>query len=267
MVPESLPSIPMGNRAEPPTGRNWLFRESEILLEAALLFLYPPRCRCCDASLDHDDGIRICQACWQKAELIRGDLCSSCGYPISDLNPERRGHCARCPSPPVHFDAARAAAAYDGPIRSLVHALKFRYHRNLAGFLALFLTPIVERLKGEVDVLVPVPLHWTRHRWREFNQSHLLAKELRARFGIPLETKLLRRSRRTRPQSRTAGPAAKRRNVRGAFRVRDPERVTGLRVLLIDDVYTSGSTVNECARMLKKAGAHRIEVVTVARRL
>jgi ComF family protein len=242
------------------------FDACRAFLKACSLFLFPPQCRCCQTPLDNDDGIRICQPCWQKVELIRGDVCTRCGYPLSDVNPQRGGYCGHCPTRPVHFDSAHAAAAYDGALRSLIHALKFRFHEHLASFLALFLADLVDgRYHREVDLLVPVPLHWLRRRWREFNQSLLLAKALSERSGIPVGEHLLRRVRRTRPQSRTSGRAAKRRNVRGAFRATDAKALRGTRVLLVDDIYTSGSTVNECARVLKVAGVRELHVVTVAR--
>lgn len=236
------------------------------LFEGFCHLLYPPRCRCCEAPLDRDDNVRICPRCWEQTEAIRGDLCPRCGHPLSDRNPERKGHCAACPQRPVHFDTARSAVRYAGAARSLIHDLKFRFHSLLAPELGRILVPLFEdRLRGQVDTLVSVPLHWWRLRWREFNQSELLALFLGERVALPVESQMLRRVRWTKPQSRTTGPSAKRRNVRGAFAIVDPARANGRRIVLIDDVYTSGSTVNECARILKEAGAASVHVLTVAR--
>jgi len=147
-------------------------------------------------------------------------------------------------------------------------ALKFQYQEHVAEFLSRLLDPIwEEEFRGKVDFLIPVPLHWTRRRWREFNQSALLARSLATRMGAEVREGILRRVRRTRPQSRTRGMGAKRRNVRGAFRVAPGKEPAGSRVLLLDDVFTSGSTLNECAGVLKGAGAERVHVLTVARAL
>jgi ComF family protein len=171
-----------------------------------------------------------------------------------------------CPSGVVHFGTARAAVSYDGPVKKLILSLKFHFEEHLAAFLAEFLDPVYEQeYRNRVDFMVPVPLHWTRRRWREFNQSALLAGAMAAKKEIVVREKVLRRARRTRPQSRTAGRGAKRRNVRGAFRVDSPGLVKGSRILLVDDVYTSGNTVNECARVLREAGAAAVHVLTVAR--
>jgi ComF family protein len=201
-------------------------------------------------------------------EPLSGDICSRCGDPISDLNPERNGYCRNCPTGLVHFASARAAVAYSGAVKELILALKFRFEEHLAPLLADFLEPVFEEeFRDRVDFLVPVPLHWTRRRWREFNQSALLARALAGKKGLKVREDLLRRVRRTRPQSRTSGQGAKRRNVRGAFRAFLPRSAVGSRVLLIDDVYTSGNTVNECARVLQEEGANEVHVLTVARTL
>lgn len=258
-LPSPFPSPPKDERGN-------RFAAVRGLWNAALLLIYPPHCRNCEVPLTFDDGIRICERCWGQVERLSGENCPRCGFPVSDMNPVRKGFCRQCPTGNLHFDSARAAVVYDGPVKELILALKFRYQEHIAPFLVDLLDPVWDReFRENVDLIIPVPLHWTRRRWREFNQSLLLARGLAARKGIGARDEILRRVRRTRPQSRTSGKGAKRRNVRGAFRVVLPREVTGKRVLLVDDVFTSGSTVNECARALKGAGAAEVHVLTLAR--
>jgi ComF family protein len=147
----------------------------------------------------------------------------------------------------------------------VIHDLKFRFHTRLIPFLRPYLREAyTSHYAGLVDALVPVPLHWWRRRWREFNQAELLARALSQSVDVPVQEDTLVRSRYTTPQSRIRG-GRKRRNVSGAFQVRKGRSVGGKRILLIDDVYTSGNTVNECARILKEAGASQVSVLTVAR--
>lgn len=174
--------------------------------------------------------------------------------------------CGSCLSAPPRYDLALAAALHEGPVRTLVHDYKYLGKVHLRRPLALL---IAERLVEAVsrrgaDLIVPVPLHVRRLRSRGFNQSLLLAEMVSRRWQLPLERRLLRRVRWTEPQINLA-PRERRENVRGAFAVADNERVSGKRIVLVDDVLTTGSTVDECAGALKRAGAAEVMVVTVAR--
>jgi ComF family protein len=174
--------------------------------------------------------------------------------------------CRNCPDGTLHYRAARAALAYGTPVRALIHAFKFRFHSGLGPHLASYLTaPYRRRFQGEIDAIVPVPLHWLRLRWREFNQSEELARHLGEKVQVPVMSDWLKRVRFTRTQSRLRTRSAKRRNVQNAFRVIDPESVMGQRILLVDDVFTTGHTVNECARVLMEAGACEVSVLTLAK--
>jgi ComF family protein len=190
-------------------------------------------------------------------------FCSRCRTPF--LNPfplDEDGVCALCRSGVRGFDAAYSFGAYDGVLRELIHLFKYRRIRTLARPLADLLA-LAFPLDRPLDVIVPMPLHW-RRRWRRgFNQAALLAAELGRRRGLPV-IRAVRRRRHTASQAGLTH-AARRRNVAGAFVVRREEAVRGKRVLLVDDVLTTGATASACARALKQAGARSVAVLTLAR--
>ena len=171
--------------------------------------------------------------------------------------------CALCRVGATGYDAAYSYGAYEGTLRELIHLLKFRRIETLAAPLGHWLAQALPRERG-YDAIVPVPLHWTRWLTRRFNQSELLAREVSRRTGIPLRL-WLQRVKRT-PQQAGLTAAKRRRNVAGAFRACVPgSKLAGSRVLLVDDVLTTGATLNAAAWALKRAGAKRITVLTVAR--
>ena len=235
---------------------------ADILLD----LLYPPLCRSCGERLEKHDGRNICPACWSRIQPVPEPSCTVCGAPAETPLPEGRP-CILCPEGEIYFDRAAAVALYSGVMRDCIHWFKFRFKRNLHKSLgALLQAGFQEKYPAEqFDAVIPVPLHWTRQRQREFNQAKLLAQALAAQHSLPLMDKLLIRGRRTRPQSRLGRAVHRRKNIQGAFKVIKPEEVKNRSLLLIDDLYTSGNTVNECARVLKKAGANRVCVLTLAR--
>jgi ComF family protein len=192
--------------------------------------------------------------------------CVSCRTPFQNRFPlDADGRCGLCRNGLRGFDAAYCYGAYEGVLRDLVHLFKYSGVRTLAGTLGKLLN---DALPGDemFDLIVPVPLHW-RKRWqRGFNQSELLGIEISRRTGVPLAN-VLRRARATSVQAGLSN-TARRRNVRAAFQCRseaDGSRVRGKRVLLIDDVMTTGSTAAACAVALRRAGAAHITLLTAAR--
>ena len=176
-------------------------------------------------------------------------------YPLGD-----DGRCALCRLGLNRFDAAYSFGGYEGVLRKLIHLFKYGKVRPLARPLGALLAAALPR-EERFDAVTPMPLHWLRHWRRGFNQAELLAREVSRRTGVPL-IKPVRRRRATAPQAGMTN-AQRRTNVAGAFAVRGD--LTGLRLLLIDDVATTGATANACAAALKRAGAARVALLTLAR--
>jgi ComF family protein len=197
--------------------------------------------------------------------LIRTPLCKRCGIPFyTELGEDHL--CGRCIDSPPPFTAARAAAIFDGPVRELIHRLKYNrrvQHRlPLARLAVRRLTSFIA--ESGADLVIPVPLHVKRLRQRGFNQAVLLGEIAAREWELPLMRRNLRRIRWTEPQINLS-LAERLANVRGAFSVSEPLLIRDKRIILVDDVYTTGSTVSECSRVLTAAGASEVFVVTIAR--
>lgn len=240
--------------------------------EWALAFvdlLFPPFCPLCRARLDEGRRDPLCGPCWDGLERLPPPYCRTCGRPFPAFEggrPVEGSPCEACRRRRPPFGYARAAAVYGERVREAVHALKFKGKTALARPLGDLLAEAGSAMLavGAVDCLVPVPLHPSREAERGFNQSVLLANRVGRRWGVPVEPRALRRRRRT--LSQTDLDAERRRaNVRGAFTLSRSAAVEGRHVLLIDDVFTTGATVAECARVLLEAGASAVGVLTLAR--
>ena len=223
--------------------------------------LLPPRCLGC-GTIVSENGT-LCATCWQGITFLGAPCCACCGFPF-DFDLGAGGMCGACLGAPPAFDRARSAMRYDDSSRHLVLALKHGDRLHLAPSLAPWMRRAGDALLADADIQVPVPLHWTRLASRRYNQSAVLAHAIAKAGGPPVAADCLIRRRRTPSQGRK-NATARRRNVAGAFALRRADAVRGKRVVLIDDVLTTGATVEECARVLKRAGAVRVDVLTLAR--
>ncbi len=190
--------------------------------------------------------------------------CSVCRTPFVSAYPlDARGVCSLCRLGLTGYEGAFSYGFYEGPLRRLIHLFKFEGVPSLAAPLGRYLVRALPR-DCQFDVIVPMPLHWYRKWRRGFNQSELLAQEVARKLGLPVSAGALRRKRHAAPQSGLSS-AARRRNVAGLFSVADSSQVEGRRVLLVDDVLTTGATAQAAARALKRAGAAQVAVLTIAR--
>ena len=219
--------------------------------------LFPPRCVGCGAR-----GALFCARCVAGLAWMRPPICARCGDALAGA-PDAVAWCEACRRTPPAFAVARSVAAYEGPLRAAIHALKYRHHRAVAESLgALLARGLPPEAAAGVTAVVPVTLHRIRLSTRGFNQSALLARPVAAALGVPLVADAIRRLHQETPQA-TLGAAARRRNVAAAF---EPDRrlVSG-RVLLVDDVFSTGATADACARALLAGGAAEVAVITLAR--
>ena len=231
---------------------------------ALFSLFFPDECRVCGETLREVTRIPVCPRCLKAPEPLSAEFfCVSCRTPFQNAFPlDSEGRCALCRSGLRGFDAAYCFGAYEGTLRELIHLLKYGQIQTLASPLGGFLAAALPRDQA-FDAVVPVPLHWRRQWKRGFNQSELLAKTICRRTAVPL-VRALRRRHATQTQAGLSN-TNRRRNVASAFQCKRTEAVAGKRILLIDDVMTTGSTAAACAVALKKAGARKVVLLTVAR--
>ena len=236
-----------------------LRRAADKLVDLAL----PPHCLACEKRVGGAGG--LCASCWSKLRLIEAPYCVRLGTPFAyDLGEGALSAEAIADPPP--FDRCRAVAVFDDVARRLVHGLKYRDHLDLARWMARWMVRAGAELLADADVVVPIPLHRRRLWSRRFNQSALLAQTIAKTGGTPLAPRALLRIKAT-PQQVGLTAVQRDKNMRGAFHVGAAARaaIAGRRVLVVDDVYTTGATVRAATRALSRAGAAAVDVLVFAR--
>jgi ComF family protein len=243
------------------------------MLRYLINFVYPPRCAACARRLPLESDRRVCAECLAGIERLSEPLCAVCGIPVEvTTNEDRHGWCRGCTESPPYFSAARAVTRYragdeDGAtVPSIILRHKYGRDQSLTHALAECLGDPMPLADNDYDLVIPVPLHRNRLRWRGFNQAALIGGAVARRLGRPLDVRTLVRTRAT-PAQTAQDRRARLRNVHDAFAVEHPARIANRRVLLVDDVMTTGATVDECARTLLAAGARRVDVLALARAL
>jgi len=264
----------------PNLGRVWFHRIAESLFSV----LFPSDCRICAEPLLNISRLPVCPDCLASIHPVRGKICSICGERVlssyAELDDDGLRRCPVCRRVDRPFGRAVAYGSYDGGLRELVHLLKYNGVRPAAKVLGRMLADAMVALEPSFDeaglfdqgsiAVIPVPLYKSRRRERGFNQAELIAraalKFYPERERMQLVPDLLLRTRDTHSQIGLTSHQ-RRENLRGAFAVAREAEVSGREVLLVDDVYTTGTTVTECARVLRRAGARQVWVATVARTL
>lgn len=241
------------------------------LLTRLIDLVYPPRCPVCQSFLpegnrnDSGDHQGICSSCGGDFHPLNPPYCTICGRPFGSTFGD--GHvCENCLRKRPAFYALGAPYRYEGSLQTMIHLFKYGGRSGLVSFLGPILASFAREWApaAKVSLVMPVPLHPRRLRERGFNQSKLLAEYVAGELGAGLDFLSLRRVKYTLPQT-GLGKAERRKNVRSAFALKMPEQVSGGTVLVVDDVATTGNTLNECARVLLKAGAEKVLGLVVAR--
>jgi len=236
-------------------------------LDALCAFFYPEVCQICEGQRAVPAEGYVCADCRQNVRFIQPPYCERCGLPY-DIDATTSFECSNCRHMGLQFRFARAAVAFSGMVQTIIHRYKYQralwFEPFLAGLLVRQAKPLLQQEKW--DMIIPVPLHPAKLREREFNQAERLGCHLGRSTEIPLNVRLLERVEATRTQTMLT-PAQRVANVRSAFAVRRDAGVDGARVVLVDDVLTTGATASACARVLHEAGAADVCVWTVSRAL
>ncbi len=226
--------------------------------------IFPDDCRLCEQPLTNVSRVPVCPACLALPKPLQAEFfCRACRTPFADDYPlDEHDLCTVCREGLANFDAAYSFGSYEASLQQLIHLFKYAKVESLADPLSRLLLHALP-LDANFDLFIAMPMHW-RKRWeRGFNQAELLAGPVARRYGMPL-AKALRRTRYTKSQAGLT-ETERRANLRGSFKVDHPERIAGKRILLIDDVFTTGSTLRAAAAVLKAAGAAHVAALTLAR--
>lgn len=253
-------------------------RRSILFFQNLLDLLYPPLCLQCKAAIENmtpnDSENRsagalkhFCSSCWKNIRRLAGPSCPTCAIPFpseASLSHSPQHHCGECREDPPSYSRAVTPFVYEGTLASAIQSFKYRRRNTLARPLAELLRNDLEGL--QIDRVMAIPLYPRRLRSREFNQSLLLAQQIARYLGRPLLIDAMRRVRATPPQVGLS-KKERRKNIHRAFSVADPRAVLDRRILLVDDVYTTGATLREGAKTLIGAGAKDVVVAALARML
>lgn len=235
----------MDHKPIPYTLYQWIWK--------AIDWVYPPVCGGCGTA-----GVRWCTECQRSLQRIHGNLCPCCGMPVNT-----NAVCSKCKERPLFINGLRAYAHYSGALRNAIHRLKYQRDITLAETLASFLVELYRENPWQIDLVVAVPLGVVRRKERGYNQAAMIAYPFALAVRVPYSGRAIQRVRETASQV-DLGFAQRLENVKNAFWA-DPQKVAGKTILVVDDVTTTGATLNACAEALKNAGANAVYGFVVAR--
>jgi ComF family protein len=237
-------------------------RFAREIFSSLIELFFPASCLACGIPPKEAGDIMLCQSCLAAIEWLNGSLCLCCGRQFTKKIDDDH-LCGLCLKDAFYFDMARALVLYKPPMTTIIS--NFKYYGQTAGLKSFqALKQQISPNTAEPEIIIPVPLHKKRLQQRGFNQALLLARAFFPNQHLQINSRILERHRYTEPQTSLSGEM-RRRNLKNAFQVIDRQAVEGKRVMLVDDVFTTGTTVNECAKVLKKAGAKEVQVLTLAR--
>lgn len=224
-----------------------------------LLFPKDIKCIVCDEELNSNKLYSLCDKCLQNLPFNSGKTCLRCDEPIVS----QANYCLNCKNHKPHYKQNKSVFIYDGIIKTFVRGLKFDNKKYYANTMANFIASEYVKLKVEFDIVIPVPLHKIRLKDRGYNQANLLCNALKEKLKVNVDDKVLEKHTYTKAQA-YLNKAERQKNLENSFKVIDKTKIKGKTVLLIDDVFTTGSTINECAKVLKSAGAKEVYSLTFA---
>ncbi|MBU0634951.1 MAG: ComF family protein [Candidatus Omnitrophica bacterium] len=228
--------------------------------------VFPQKCICCKVKIRGKIILdAVCQDCFGKIKMTRPPFCTHCGMKL-DFEPSGKKGCPFCRNNNYCFDRAFSVTRYEGMVKTIIHALKYGKKIRLAEQVSALMSAFCHDFLNlkEVDLIVPVPLHKRRFKERGFNQSQLLAESLARRLCLTTCKQVLLRRKNTRSQTRL-DRRQRLDNVNNAFTCKNAQLISGKSILLVDDIFTTGSTLDACAHVLKKAGAKNVYALTLAR--
>ncbi len=233
-------------------------------LKFVIDFIFPPQCYVCKKILEGEDG--LCFECLSKINFITKPRCEICSFPFEFNLSNTNNHliCPKCLNKPPKFDKSISVVHYDEISKKIILPFKHGDKTNFAKFIAKLMYMSGKDLINEADVIIPVPIHFLRMLKRKYNQTSFISKIIGKKSKKQVLYSTLIRKVATKSQGHLSAKARKL-NVLGAFKVKNPNKIKGKKIILIDDVFTSGATVNECAKILKRNGARKVFVLTFAR--
>lgn len=235
------------------------------MFQGLLDILYPRHCFACDKSLHEERNSYICEDCLEQIKESEVRRCARCGFELGPGIASSSKGCPECENISLRFKKSFFVSDNKGPLKNLIHQFKYHKHVCLTKPLGDLLTGLLQQdIIPEIDVVVPVPLHWKKKQERGFNQSELLAKKLCWKLSLPVSINNLHRVKNTLSQTQLSR-LQRQKNISGAFKVKKPDIFFKKNVLLVDDVLTTGMTASECARNLKNAGANEVYLLALAR--